>query len=182
MLDVGCGYGGLSVSLAEMFPDKIVMGMEIRDKVCEYVRQRILALRAEHPGKYGNVAVVRANAMKYIANWIPGHQLEKIFFLFPDPHFKKSNHRRRIISPSLLSEYAYLLKPGGIAYTITDVEDLHHWMRSHLASHPLFEPISDEELMSDPVISLIRDSSEEAKKVSSNNGKKYMAVFRRKRS
>jgi len=39
-------------------------------------------------------------------------QLTKIFFLFPDPHFKKTKHKWRIISPSLLAEYAYVLKVG----------------------------------------------------------------------
>jgi hypothetical protein len=35
-----------------------------------------------------------------------------MFFLFPDPHFKESKHEWRIISRSLLSEYAYLLCDG----------------------------------------------------------------------
>ena len=44
-----------------------------------------------------------------------------------DPHFKAANHRRRIIQRTLLAEYAYLLRPGGLLYTITDVEDLGNW-------------------------------------------------------
>ena len=44
-----------------------------------------------------------------------------------DPHFKAANHRRRIIQRTLLAEYAYLLAPGGILYTITDVEALGDW-------------------------------------------------------
>ena len=39
-------------------------------------------------------------------------QLTKMFFLFPDPHFKKTKHKWRIISPALLAEYAYILKVG----------------------------------------------------------------------
>lgn len=31
--DVGCGFGGLTIRLAETFPDKLVVGMELRDKV-----------------------------------------------------------------------------------------------------------------------------------------------------
>ena len=31
--DVGCGFGGLTVRLAEAYPDKLVLGMELRDKV-----------------------------------------------------------------------------------------------------------------------------------------------------
>ena len=39
-------------------------------------------------------------------------QLSKMFFLFPDPHFKKTKHKWRIISPTLLAEYAYVLRVG----------------------------------------------------------------------
>ena len=52
----------------------------------------------------------------------------QMFFLFPDPHFKKSNFRRRVINQNFLASYAYCLREGGLAYTITDVKDLHEWM------------------------------------------------------
>ena len=35
ILDVGMGFGGLTVALAEIFPEKLVLGMEIRAKVCK---------------------------------------------------------------------------------------------------------------------------------------------------
>ena len=46
-----------------------------------------------------------------------------------DPHFKAGTHRRRIISRAQLADYAYLLAPGGVLYTITDVPELGQWMR-----------------------------------------------------
>merc|ERR1711969_516436 len=46
--DVGCGFGGLLVGLAPLFPDTLMLGMEIREKVVEYVRLRILNLRKLH--------------------------------------------------------------------------------------------------------------------------------------
>jgi hypothetical protein len=45
-----------------------------------------------------------------------------------DPHFKAANHRRRIITTPLLTEYAHLMAPGGWLYTITDVPELGEWM------------------------------------------------------
>lgn len=33
ILDMGMGFGGLTVALAELFPEKLVLGMEIRAKV-----------------------------------------------------------------------------------------------------------------------------------------------------
>lgn len=149
-------YGSHSqnlVALAELYPEKYALGMEIRVKVTDFVQQRIVALRqqaernSEAKVHYQNVAVIRANAMKFLPNFFHKAQLSKMFFLFPDPHFKKKKHKARIISQSLLSEYAYVLRTGGLLYTVTDVKDLHDWMVKHLEEHPLFERIPDSELV-----------------------------------
>jgi len=153
--------------------------MEIRVKVSDYVMDRIAALRVKHPGRYGNVACVRTNAMKYLPNYFLKGQLTKMFFLFPDPHFKKTKHKWRIISPTLLAEYAFVLRPGGLIYTITDVKELHEWMVAHISAHPLFERVSAVEADADPVLEKIRNSTEEGQKVSRNGGEKWPAVFRR---
>ncbi|KAG9448689.1 hypothetical protein H6P81_008654 [Aristolochia fimbriata] len=177
--DVGCGFGGLLVSLSTLFPDTLMIGMEIRDKVSEYVKERILALRVANPGQYQNISVVRTNSMKYIPNYFEKAQLLKMFFLFPDPHFKEKNHRRRVISMHLLDEYAYTLQVGGTIYTITDVEELGIWMKSCLEEHPLFEAVPREELEVDPVVKLLTSATEEGQKVARNGGQTYQAVYRR---
>lgn len=147
----------------------------------EYVKQRILALRQKEPGCYQNAASIRCNTMKHITHYFRKGQLEKMFFLFPDPHFKVSNHRRRIIQTALLDEYAYLMAPGGMLYTITDVEDLAVWMREKLEAHPLFECVPDEELKDDPAATMIENVTEEGQKVKKNNGQMWKSVFRRRR-
>jgi tRNA (guanine-N7-)-methyltransferase len=118
--------------------------------------------------------------MKHLPNHFGKGQLQKIFFTFPDPHFKKSNHRRRIVSPTLLAEYAYVLAEGGMAYTITDVQELHEWMVAHFSAHPLFVRVSDPaRLAADPCVDLITNATEESKKVAAHGGNKYLAVFER---
>ncbi|XP_078475476.1 tRNA (guanine-N(7)-)-methyltransferase-like isoform X2 [Lampetra planeri] len=67
--DIGCGYGGLLVELSQLFPRTLILGMEIRVKVSDYVRDRITALRTAQPGRYGNIACIRTNAMKYLPNF-----------------------------------------------------------------------------------------------------------------
>ena len=89
-----------------------MLGMEIRVKVSDFVQERIKALRLLHPGKYSNVACLRSNAMKYLPCYFEKGQLTKMFFLFPDPHFKKAKHKWRIINETLLAEYAYVLAEG----------------------------------------------------------------------
>jgi len=180
MLDVGCGYGGLLMGLSRMFPETLILGFEIRVKVSDFVQDKIRALRLREPGQYRNVACIRTNAMKFLPNYFNRHQLSKMFFLFPDPHFKKSKHKWRIITPTLLAEYAFVLRPGGLLYTNTDVLELHVWMVKHLTEHPLFERLNEAETTADPVLSLIMESTEESKKVSRMKGEKFPAIFRRK--
>uniref|UniRef100_A0A8C5HKW1 tRNA (guanine-N(7)-)-methyltransferase n=1 Tax=Gouania willdenowi TaxID=441366 RepID=A0A8C5HKW1_GOUWI len=177
--DIGCGYGGLLVELSPLFPDKLMLGLEIRVKVSDYVKDRIVSLRASEPGKYQNIACLRSNAMKYLPNFFFKGQLSKMFFLFPDPHFKKTKHKWRIISPTLLAEYAYTLRVGGLVYTITDVEEVHLWMVKHFTEHPLFARVPEEELSEDVIVGRLATSTEEGKKVQRNKGKTFLAVFQR---
>jgi tRNA (guanine-N7-)-methyltransferase len=57
------------------------------------------------------------NAQKYLPNFFEKGQLTKLFFLFPDPHFKKRKHKARIVTSTLLSEYAYVLREGTVFLT-----------------------------------------------------------------
>ncbi|KAG4078131.1 hypothetical protein HA402_002182 [Bradysia odoriphaga] len=177
--DIGCGYGGFLVTLGELFPDKYAIGMEIRVKVSDYVIDRIVALRQLHPDNYGNIACLRTNAMKYLPNFFEKNQLSKMFFMYPDPHFKRSKHKWRIINQALLTEYSYVLRPGGLIYTITDVKDLHEWIVKHMEEHPLYVRLGDEELEIDPVVEKLYETSEEGIKVTRNKGDKFVAVYRR---
>ncbi|KAF4614101.1 hypothetical protein D9613_007693 [Agrocybe pediades] len=185
--DIGCGFGGLLIALAPLFPDTLMLGMEIRVQVSQYVQDRIAALRVTaprdtDPSPYQNVSIVRANAMKFLPNYFAKHSLSALFFLFPDPHFKSRKHKARIISPTLLAEYAYVLRVGGIVYTITDVKDLHEWMKAHLTAFPLFEPVDEQTLRAEgkgPIVDAVYTSTEEGKKVERNGGEKWLACFRR---
>ena len=151
--------------------------MEIRAQVTAYVEQRIKALRAQSAGQLGyrNIACLRANTM----NFFNHAQLARIFLCFPDPHFKARKHKARIVSTTLNSEYAFVLRPGGIVYTITDVEDLSTWMVKHFDAHPLFQRVTQDEVEQDECVKIMRSSTEEGKKVERNNGQKYVACFRR---
>ncbi|XP_033220628.1 tRNA (guanine-N(7)-)-methyltransferase [Belonocnema kinseyi] len=177
--DIGCGYGGLLVTLSPMFPDNLIVGMEIRVKVSDYVMDRISALRHQHPDQFQNIACVRTNAMKYLPNYFHKGQLKKMFFLYPDPHFKKAKHKWRIINKTLLAEYSYVLAEEAIVYTMTDVKDLHDWMVRHFEEHLLFERIPDDRLTTDPIVEKLYESTEEGQKVTRNKGDKFLAVFKR---
>ncbi|KAI9829706.1 MAG: tRNA (guanine-N(7)-)-methyltransferase (tRNA(m7G46)-methyltransferase) [Phylliscum demangeonii] len=180
--DIGCGFGGLLVALAPKLPNTLLLGLEIRTQVTQFVQDRIRALRSQQhasDGLYENIACIRANTMKFLPNFFKKAQLTKIFLCFPDPHFKARKHKARIVSVSLNSEYAYVLRPDGIVYTITDVQDLHEWIVAHFDLHPSFEKLSTEEQDSDECVQVMSSETEEGKKVERNKGHKYIACFRR---
>lgn len=179
--DIGCGFGGLLVALAPKLPDTLLLGMEIRMQVAEFVQEKLKALRTQNldTGLYQNAACLRANSMKFLPNFFKKHQLSKIFLCFPDPHFKARKHKARIVSTTLNSEYAYVVRPGGVVYTITDVEDLHNWMVTHFNSHPSFERVPEDEQEADQCVLVMRTETEEGKKVERNKGEKFVALFRR---
>ncbi|KAF2084441.1 methyltransferase related protein [Saccharata proteae CBS 121410] len=179
--DIGCGFGGLLFALGPTFPESLVLGLEIRTSVTEFVQEKIKAMRNQSlpAPTYQNIACLRANTMKFLPNFFAKHQLSKIFLCFPDPHFKARKHKARIVSATLNSEYAYVLRPGGIVYTITDVEDLHEWMVGHFEGHKSFERVGEEEVEADECVRIMRNETEEGKKVTRNGGKKFVACFRR---
>ncbi len=125
------------------------------------------------------MSVLRQNSMRHSTNYFRKGQLDKLFFCFPDPHFKKQNFRRRIVQIPFLTEYAYLLKVGARIYTITDVEDLHNWHVEHLEGHRLFRKLTDAEMKDDICVDLIQDHTEEGMKVTRNKGSKWCTVYER---
>lgn len=58
-----------------MFPDSMILGLEIRVKVSQYVIERIKALRANQPNCYDNIACIRTNAIKYLPNFFKKGQV-----------------------------------------------------------------------------------------------------------
>lgn len=168
----------------------MILGLEIRDRVVDIDRKRIVRLRAEQstntaantaatPPPYSNISVVHTNIMKYAPNYFRRGQLSKMFVLFPDPHFKKANHRRRVLSSAFIPLYAYCLQINGLLYTVTDVKELAEWMAARMKESPLFEMVGEEELEGDPCVEAMMNGTEEGKKVARLSGSKYPAVWRR---
>ena len=52
-------------------------------------------------------------------------------------------------------------------------------MVEHFEKHPSFERVGDEEQEKDICVEVMKNETEEGKKVTRNNGHKYVALFRR---
>ena len=95
IIDIGCGYGGLLFELSKEFPQKLILGMEIRDKVTNFVVEKINAKRINSQYKdYLNIAVVRTNTMKTIHNYF---KKESVLFIFQGIRLKKCSFALQIL-------------------------------------------------------------------------------------
>jgi len=74
-----------------MFPQTLMVGMEIRVKVSDYVMDRITALRQQHPDVYQNIACIRTNAMKYLPNYFKKGQV-----LYTNENLTHASHMQLI--------------------------------------------------------------------------------------
>ncbi|CAI2378387.1 unnamed protein product [Moneuplotes crassus] len=164
ILDIGCGHGKFLLELSRMYPDHLLLGMEIRQKVAQFVDESIQA-RRDTESKYFNVSVIWTNAMRYLRSYISEQQLLKVFINFPDPYFKRRQFKRRFVNQKTVSDIADLLRKDGRIYTITDVKDLHDWNHSFMAKNPYLEPVSEEDLQQPDleILSLMKQTDEALK-------------------
>lgn len=182
--DVGCAFGGMLFELAPLFPETLMLGLEIRSKVVEFAQGKALEMRRNAGPQhhhYNNVWYEQLNVMKFGSNYFEKAQLSKLFFTYPDPHWKKKNIRRRIISPALVQEYAYWLRVGGLLYTVSDVEELETWMVECLDACPLFRRLTPQEIANhspnhSKIVEIVTSSSEDAQRTQRKKLEKHFAV------
>lgn len=111
VLELGCGKGEYTVGLAELFPDKNFIGIDIKG-----ARMHRGATDAKDKG-LKNVAFVRTR-IEFITSFFANNEVDEIWLTFPDPQMKRVN--KRLSSTRFLKLYRQLLKPGGLIHLKTD--------------------------------------------------------------
>ena len=52
--------------------------MEIRDKVVNFVAEKVRGYRIQNPGKYDNIGVVRTNTMRHLCQYFAKESLDLV--------------------------------------------------------------------------------------------------------
>ena len=91
------------------------VGVEIRRELVEAVN---VACAAAGPA---NVRSVFANMSVDMGRLFHDGSVRRFFLNFPDPFFKRRQHKRRAINPGLMAEIGRALAPGGELYVQTDI-------------------------------------------------------------
>ena len=111
VLELGCGKGEYTVQLAQMYPDKNFIGVDIKG-----ARMWTGAKQALDAG-LKNVAFLRTN-IEIIDRFFDKDEVQEIWLTFSDPQMK--NPRKRLTSTYFLERYRRFLVDGGLIHLKTD--------------------------------------------------------------
>ncbi len=118
VLELGCGKGEYTVSLAKLFPDVNFIGID-------YKGNRIWrgAKTAVEDG-IENVAFLRIQ-IENLLDYFDNDEVSEIWITFPDPQPQVSREKKRLTSSRFLEMYKIILQSGGRVHLKTDSDSLY---------------------------------------------------------
>lgn len=119
-LEIGCGEGDYTNSLAGLFPKRSFVGLDFKG-----ARIYLGAKRALEENII-NAAFLWINAEK-LPEFFKKTKIEEIFITFPEPHVKRRSERKRLVSPRFFEIYGKFLKLGGHIHLKTDDDFLYNY-------------------------------------------------------
>lgn len=193
-VDIGCGKGGFlldlcSKELSQKDADdgdcetRNYLGLEIRPSVAQYAKERIakwnLNGSLDFIGCNANVDLDRILG-KYTRGG-EGGEITMVSIQYPDPHFKKSHQKRRVVTPELVEILAKHLPPKtGTVFIQSDIKDVLDSMRETLreSGSEYFEDALEnvEDYLEENPIGV---QTEREKSVLEQNLPVYRTIFRR---
>lgn len=118
VLELGCGKGEYSVGLAERYPNKNFIGIDI--KGARFWRGAKTAVANE----LHNVAFLRTQ-IELIEHVFDKNEVDEIWITFPDPQIKYKRTKHRMTNTEFLQRYKKILKKDGLMNLKTDSEFMH---------------------------------------------------------
>ncbi len=128
-LDIGTGRGKFILEMGSAFPNKNILGIEIRKNCVDWLRNIVIQENIE------NVGILWYNVMNGL-EFIENDSLEAIFYLFPDPWPKSKHAKRRALNNETLKDICNKIARGGNIYFATDVEEIHTYHLELLRNTP----------------------------------------------
>ena len=128
VLELGCGKGEYTVGLAERYPERNFIGVDIKG-----ARMWSGATEALEKG-LTNVAFLRTS-IEGIDKFFAAGEVEQIWITFPDPQMKK--YTKRLTSTPFLLRYSRILVPDGIIHLKTDSPFLYTYTDALLTKNQL---------------------------------------------
>ena len=118
VLELGCGKGEYTIGLAEKFPDKNFIGVDIKGA------RMWRGARTATDKMMKNVGFLRTQ-IELIDHCFSKGEVSEIWITFPDPHIKFRRRKKRLTSPSMLDKYRSILSDDAFLHLKTDSQFLY---------------------------------------------------------
>ena len=118
ILELGCGKGEYAVALAQKYPNKNFIGIDI--KGARFWRGAKTAIE----DNIANVGFLRTQ-IELIDHAFSEQEVDEIWITFPDPQIKYKRTKHRMTNAEFLKRYKQILKPEGVVNLKTDSEFMH---------------------------------------------------------
>jgi len=138
-IEVGFGRGVFLRHYATLFPERNILGIEVRKSPVTILQKRILPLGLQ------NTHLIHGNAHIVLEDCIKTPCINALFIFHPDPWFKKRHHKRRVVNPKFLTMLQPKLRPKAKLYISTDVPPLFDAMIETIDATNTFKKIEDKE-------------------------------------
>jgi tRNA (guanine-N7-)-methyltransferase len=144
VLELGCGKGEYTVGLAQRFPDKNFIGVDIKGN-------RIwTGAKAAIENNLHNVGFIRTR-IDFIESCFSEQEISEIWITFPDPQPQKTRIRNRLTNMMFIDRYKKILKPDGFVNLKTDNEPFYQYTKEVIAENKLTLIDSTNDLYGDTV-------------------------------
>ena len=138
VLELGCGKGEYSVALAERYPEKNFIGIDIKGN------RMWVGASNSHNKELKNIAFLRIR-IENIIKCFAENEVSEIWITFPDPQIKRRRTNKRLTHPEFLKRYTHFLKEDGIINLKTDSAFLYGFTLGIIAGegHELLDCTND---------------------------------------
>lgn len=134
-LELGCGKGDYSISLAKRYPERNFIGVDIKGA-------RIwTGAKEAQEAKMGNVVFLRTR-IEFISSFFAPREIGEVWITFPDPQLKRRRNKKRLTSVRFINAYFNFIEPGGFVHLKTDNLDLYSYTLEMLAFNKIDPPVA----------------------------------------
>ena len=113
-LEIGPGLGELLVARAKQDKNVRLLGLEVRRAYVE------ISNEALDKAGINNARAIYAEAKTDLPTLIPDASLQRIYFMFPDPWFKRRHFKRRVMTTDFARLLTQKLRVGAELHWATD--------------------------------------------------------------
>jgi tRNA (guanine-N7-)-methyltransferase len=128
-LEIGTGNGYHFAHMAQLSPERAVLGIEIKFKPLIQSIRRALRTGAT------NARILRYDANR-LEDLFQQGELNNVYIHHPDPWLKKRQWKHRLIQTDFLKELHQMMRPGCFMDFKTDSRDYFEWSMDYFKNSP----------------------------------------------